>query len=151
VGARWLRVAAGVTVSITHSCLVLTIAATIGVISPSGNEVGPFLSIEQAARSNVVSEQRGRMVLHGTRLLGVVRDRTRGLICGFIVQVLQKATMAPLDSYRMVVVLYAVLGVLRLFFVNRLTSSAEVSLQKESDISAGLPKFLASPIHTASG
>jgi len=54
VGAL-LMVAAGVTFSITHSFLLLTIAATIGVISPSGNEVGPFLSIEQAALSNVVS------------------------------------------------------------------------------------------------
>ena len=74
-------------------------------------------------------------------LAGSFATALGALSAGFIVQVLQKATMAPLDSYRMVVVLYAVLGVLMLFFFNRLTSSAEVSLQKESDISAGLPKF----------
>src|SRR2546427_7869565 len=33
----------------------LVIAGTIGVVSPSGNEVGPFLSIEQAALAHVVS------------------------------------------------------------------------------------------------
>ncbi len=31
------------------------LAGTIGVISPSGNEVGPFLPIEQAALSEVLS------------------------------------------------------------------------------------------------
>ncbi len=140
VGAL-LMVAAGVTFSITHSFLLLTIAATIGVISPSGNEVGPFLSIEQAALSNVVSEQTRTHVFAWYALAGSFATALGALSAGFIVQVLQKATMAPLDSYRMIVVLYAVLGVLMLFFFNRLTSSAEVSLQKESDISAGLPKF----------
>src|SRR6266699_624274 len=52
-----LMVAAGVIFSLAHNFLFLTVAATIGVISPSGNEVGPFLSIEQAALTNVVSEQ----------------------------------------------------------------------------------------------
>jgi hypothetical protein len=33
---------------------LLTIAGTLGVISPSGNEVGPFWSIEQAALSQVI-------------------------------------------------------------------------------------------------
>jgi hypothetical protein len=33
---------------------MLIVAGTIGVISPSGHEVGPFLSIEQAALSHVV-------------------------------------------------------------------------------------------------
>ncbi len=34
-----------------------SLAGTIGVISPSGNEVGPFLSIEQAALSHVVTDR----------------------------------------------------------------------------------------------
>src|SRR5258708_5541315 len=136
-----LMIAAGAVFAITHSFLLLTIAATIGVISPSGNEVGPFLSIEQAALSSVISEQTRTNIFAWYALAGSFATALGALSAGFIVQVLQKATMAPLDSYRMVVVLYAVLGVLMLFFFNRLTSSAEVSLQKESDISAGLPKF----------
>jgi len=53
VGA-FLMAGAGFTFASTSSLLLLTIAGTIGVISPSGNEVGPFLSIEQAALSQVV-------------------------------------------------------------------------------------------------
>src|SRR5579864_8727924 len=47
VGAL-LMVCAGLTFAYTRSLLWLIVAGTLGVISPSGNEVGPFLSIEQA-------------------------------------------------------------------------------------------------------
>ena len=57
VGAA-LMVAAGVTFALTRNFVVLLVAATIGVISPSGNEVGPFLPIEQAALAQVVPSDR---------------------------------------------------------------------------------------------
>src|SRR5260370_42142730 len=49
-----LMAAAGSAFAFTHNFLLLIIAGTIGVISPSGNEVGPFLSIEQAALSHPI-------------------------------------------------------------------------------------------------
>jgi len=56
IGA-FLMAGAGLTFASTSSLLLLTIAGTIGVISPSGNEVGPFLPIEQAALSQVVADR----------------------------------------------------------------------------------------------
>ena len=50
-----LMAGAGVAFACTHNFFFLVVAGTIGVISPSGHEVGPFLSIEQAALSHVVS------------------------------------------------------------------------------------------------
>jgi predicted MFS family arabinose efflux permease len=52
IGAA-LMTAAGLAFASTRSVWLLIFAGTIGVISPSGNEVGPFLSIEQAALSHV--------------------------------------------------------------------------------------------------
>src|SRR5512136_1043068 len=46
VGAG-LMVFAGAVFALTGDFLLLVLAAVIGVISPSGNEIGPFLSIEQ--------------------------------------------------------------------------------------------------------
>ena len=43
-----LMAGAGMAFASTRNLLFLIVAGTIGVISPSGNEVGPFLSIEQA-------------------------------------------------------------------------------------------------------
>src|SRR6516225_1804145 len=50
-----LMAGAGLAFASTKNLVFLIIAGTIGVISPSGHEVGPFLSIEQAALSHVVS------------------------------------------------------------------------------------------------
>src|SRR5205814_2574389 len=52
-----LMAAAGLAFASTRNFVFLVVAGTIGVISPSGNEVGPFLSIEQAALSHVVPNQ----------------------------------------------------------------------------------------------
>src|SRR6266853_4647301 len=52
-----LMVAAGLVFASTSHLWLLILAGTIGVISPSGNEVGPFLSIEQAALSHVVMDR----------------------------------------------------------------------------------------------
>src|SRR5713101_1357439 len=52
-----LMAAAGVAFASTRHLWLLLLAGTIGVISPSGGEVGPFLSIEQAALSHVVTDR----------------------------------------------------------------------------------------------
>src|SRR5207247_1131448 len=52
-----LMVAAGLVFASTRTLWLLVLAGTIGVISPSGHEVGPFLSIEQAALSHVVTDR----------------------------------------------------------------------------------------------
>src|SRR5262245_54921815 len=49
-----LMSAAGLAFASTSNYILLLIAGAIGVISPSGNEIGPFLPIEQAALSQVV-------------------------------------------------------------------------------------------------
>src|SRR5262245_58585027 len=44
-----LMIFTGVGFALTSDFWLLLLAATVGVIGPSGNEIGPFLSIEQAA------------------------------------------------------------------------------------------------------
>jgi MFS family permease len=56
IGAA-LMAGAGLTFAVTGNWWLLVLAGTIGVISPSGHEVGPFLSIEQAALSHLVTDR----------------------------------------------------------------------------------------------
>jgi MFS family permease len=49
---------AGVLFALTDRVELLLIAAIIGIISPSGYEVGPFLPVEQAALSRIVPDER---------------------------------------------------------------------------------------------
>jgi predicted MFS family arabinose efflux permease len=86
-----LMVFAGMVFALTSNILLLTFAAIIGTISPSGNEVGPFQPIEQAALPQTAPDS------------------------------------TPLESYRVIVVGYALLGIVLALLFSRLSPTAEVS------------------------
>src|SRR2546422_8028846 len=123
-----LMAAAGLTFAYTRSLVFLVVAGTIGVISPSGNEVGPFLPIEQAALAHVVPNQTRTMVFAWYTLAGSFATAAGSLGGGALSHLLQKTTMAPVESYRIVVLLYAALGVVLAFLFTRLSPAAEVSV-----------------------
>ena len=121
-----LMVGAGVAFASTHNLLFLIIAGTIGVISPSGHEVGPFLSIEQAALSHIVSSRSRTEVFAWYTLAGSVATALGALCGGAASGIVQKASFSASDSYRAVVLLYAALGTALAFLFLSLSSSTEV-------------------------
>jgi MFS family permease len=127
-----LMSAAGVAFACTSNLLLLIIAGTIGVISPSGNEVGPFLSIEQAALSHVVPDRSRTEVFAWYTMAGSVATAMGALFAGMITRVLQKTTMTSSGMYRVVVILYAVIGALLAILFLRLSSAAEVRSSEEA-------------------
>jgi MFS family permease len=127
-----LMAAARLAFTCTHNLVFLIIAGTIGVISPSGNEVGPFLPIEQAVLAHVVRDRSRTEVFAWYTLAGSVATATGALFAGAITGALQKTTLAPVAAYRMVVVLYAVLGVLLAGLFFRLSSAAEVHSSRDA-------------------
>jgi MFS family permease len=125
IGAM-LMVAAGVTFAWTRNFLLLIVAGTIGVISPSGNEVGPFLSIEQAALAQVVSPAARTTVFAWYTLAGSFATAAGSLCGGVLAHVLQGSALVPLANYRVVVLLYAALGAALAVLFTRLSPAAEV-------------------------
>ena len=81
-GRGVLMVIAGAVFAATDWVPVLIIAATIGVISPTGNEVGPFLAIEQAALSQIVPDERRTATFAWYNLVGYVATATGALARG---------------------------------------------------------------------
>jgi MFS family permease len=132
-----LMAAAGLAFACTKNLLLLIIAGTIGVISPSGNEVGPFLSIEQAALSHVVSQGMRTEVFAWYTLAGSAATALGALFGGTVTHALQRTSMPAVGTYRAVVVLYAALGVLLAYSFTRLSPAAEVSLPQESSALPG--------------
>ena len=51
-----LMILAGLVFLLTNDPVWITLAAIIGIVSPSGGEIGPFLSIEQASLSQLVPD-----------------------------------------------------------------------------------------------
>ena len=120
-----LMVAAGVPFALSGDFTVLVLAATFGVISPSGNEVGPFLAIEQAALSQVLPEDRRTGVFAWYHLTGAFATAGGALAGGWTAQVLQSAGLAPAASYRVLVFAYAAVGLLLAGLVLRMSRAVE--------------------------
>ena len=133
-----LMAGAGVAFASTKNLLFLIIAGTIGVISPSGHEVGPFLSIEQAALSHVVPARSRTEVFAWYTLAGSAATALGALCGGAGAAIVQKASFSTSDSYRVVVLLYAALGVALALLFTRLSSSTEIepSAAEASGVSA---------------
>ena len=122
-----LMLFAGTLFSFTRSLPLLMIAAIIGVISPSGYEVGPFLAVEQAALSHAVPDKERTRVFAWYNLVGSFATALGALAGGGLSGILQKAGATPLNSYRAILLGYAAIGALLAYLFVRLSSAVEVS------------------------
>jgi MFS family permease len=127
-----LMVFAGILFALTRNFIFLLIAATIGVISPSGYEVGPFLSIEQAALSQIVSNERRTHIFAWYNLAGSFATALGALSGGVLVQGLQDSGVTPLGSYRMIVIGYAIIGFILGVLFTRLSPAVEIHADSDS-------------------
>jgi len=137
VGAG-LMVGAGAVFAVTREPLLLLVAATIGVISPSGNEVGPFLAVEQAALSQRIDATRRTSVFAWYNLVGSVATALGALSAGLLAGALQSGGTAPLESYRAVVLAYAVIGVVLALGFLQLSPAVETSAAPDPSIARRL-------------
>jgi MFS family permease len=109
VGAL-LVVAAGAVFVATPINPVQVAAATIGVISPAGQEVGPFLAVEQASLSQLVPAKNRTALFARYQLVGAFATAAGTLAGGAGAQLAIDAGAAPVDAYRLVIAAYAISG-----------------------------------------
>jgi MFS family permease len=144
-----LMLAAGAVFAFTGAFWLLLLAATIGVISPSGNEVGPFLPIEQAALSHVVGDEHRTGVFAWYNLVGSFATALGALCGGWLAGAARhgfvrdgmEVGLASLYGYRIVILAYAAGGLLLLYQFWRLSPAVEVDNKHLPPPSLlGLPK-----------
>lgn len=125
IGA-FLMMVAGVVFILTSNPLLLIIAAIIGVISPSGNEIGPFLPVEQAMLSQLVSKEQRTGIFAWYGLVGSLATAFGALAGGFLATLLQGRGMSTLDSYRVILLGYALIGGILALVFTGLSRECEV-------------------------
>jgi MFS family permease len=118
---------AGVVFSVTDVFVVLLAAAVVGVISPSGNEVGPFLAVEQASLAQATDDAERTRVLAWWNLVASFSTAAGALAGGAVAGALIAAGLAAADAYRSVIVLYAVLGLVLAALFTRVSPAIEVA------------------------
>jgi MFS family permease len=120
-----LMVVAGIVFAFTSWLPLLILAGTIGVLSPTGNEVGPFLAVEQAALSQAVGDARRTATFAWYNVAGYVATATGALGAGLLSGALIRSGVADADAYRAIVVGYALVGLAMAVLFERLGSRIE--------------------------
>ena len=139
VGAG-LMVLASVLFVYTRNFYLLLLASAIGVISPSGNEIGPFLSIEQASLAQLVRDEQRTRFFAWYNLVGSFATALGALTAGLLAQGLQGAGMSALASYRVIVLGYGGIGLVLLGLFLRLTPVIEVPALRAHESPAERPQ-----------
>jgi len=127
-----LMAGAGVAFVLTRNYLLLILAAIVGVISPSGNEIGPFLSVEQAGLTQLIPNKRRTRIFAWYNLAGSFATATGALAGGWLAQILQNNEWTALESYRLVLIGYAIGGLLLLVLFLNLSSQVEVEASPDT-------------------
>jgi MFS family permease len=126
IAGSLLMTAAGLVFAVTSWVPLLILAATIGVISPTGNEVGPFLAVEQAALSQATPDARRTPTFAWYNLAGYVATAIGALSAGFLSQALLAMGLVAVDAYRVIVIGYAIVGLLMAVVFWRVGAAVEV-------------------------
>ncbi len=134
-----LMVLAAILFAATRDFYLLLLAAIIGVISPSGYEVGPFLSIEQASLTQMIPARQRTNTFAWYNLVGSFATALGALAGGGGFQALQGLGYPALSSYRMILLFYGAAGLLLMLLFSRLSTAIEVPVNAPQAASNASP------------
>jgi MFS family permease len=126
IAGALLMIGAGLVFIFSRNPIVLVIAAIIGVISPSGNEIGPFLSVEQAALTQLLPGEKRTQAFAWYALAGSLATATGALSGGWLAQGLQQNGFSAFNAYRVVLAGYALGGVIMIGLFLSLSKAVEI-------------------------
>jgi MFS family permease len=145
-----LMVFGGIGMAVLDNFWLLLGAAIIGVLSPSGNEIGPFLAIEQACLAEVIRNEDRTRVFAWSHVLGFTANALGALAGGWLADVLQRRGWTPLASYRALLWLYAAFGMGLLVIFTLLGRNVE-TLKADPAGGRGVIPFSWHGLHEAKG
>jgi MFS family permease len=117
-----LMALAGSVFAVNSDPLILAIAAVFGTISPSGKEVGPFLSIEQAILPQTTQDLYRTKVFSAYNLVGSIFGALRAPAVGLPLLL----PLPPLSGYRFLLWSYVFCALLMMVLFALLSPSIEV-------------------------
>lgn len=115
----------------TRDFTFLVVAATLGVISPSGNEVGPFLAIEQVALAQTTRGSDRTALFAWYNLAGSFATAIGSLVGGLVSGAMLTRGFGPAASYRAPLLGYALIGLVLALLFTRLSPAVETTAKHE--------------------
>jgi MFS family permease len=129
-----LMAAASVVFALTDQVLLLALAAILGTISPSGKEVGPFLSVEQAILPQTTTDARRTEVFAAYNLVNSLATALGALV----VAVPALLGLTELRGYQLLIWGYAASAIVLLLLFARLSPAVEAGEQEAARPGLGL-------------
>ncbi len=121
--AALLMALAGVAFLLTSNVVLLSLAAVVGTISPSGKEVGPFLSLEQAILPQTTGDDRRTSLFAAYNLVGALSGAFGALAAALP----RLAGLSLGAGFHVLLGAYAATAVVLLLLYTRLSPKAEVA------------------------
>ncbi|KAJ9606579.1 hypothetical protein H2200_008587 [Cladophialophora chaetospira] len=132
-----LMVASGIVFALASNYWVLLAAAVFGVISPSGNEIGPFRAVEEGMLASLSVDHDMSDIFAWHIVAGTLGVSFGTFSAGWIMVALQKLlSWTEQRSYRGIFVLYAIIGMAKLVVATVLSDASELPKKSEERDSA---------------
>lgn len=102
---------AGALLALSNNFWLLAIGAVMGIISPAGQEGGPFAALEQSLLPTLVRTENLTHVFSWYNLAGFIPAAFGALAAGLWVDLMDKLGVAHIDAYRYLFAIYALSGI----------------------------------------
>ncbi|KAL4749493.1 hypothetical protein BDW72DRAFT_214067 [Aspergillus terricola var. indicus] len=130
-----LMVGSGVVFALSGNYWWLLTAAVLGVISPSGNEIGPFKAVEESTLAHLTPKECLRDILLWYSLFGTAGTALGVMACGWVINLLEsECGWEYIPACRTIFFAYAAIGAFKFAL------SVALSHKVEADIKTSKPK-----------
>ena len=137
IAGALLMAVAGWVFAVSDNPILLMIAAIFGTISPSGKEVGPFLSLEQAILPQTTSDQNRTAIFSAYNLVGSFA----GALGALAVSLPSFFSLTAIAGYRFLIWGYVASAILLALLFTLLSPQVEAKKKTEStSVNLGLQK-----------
>ncbi|PYH43488.1 putative MFS transporter [Aspergillus saccharolyticus JOP 1030-1] len=111
----------------------LLAAAVLGVISPSGNEIGPFRAVEESTLAHLTPHEELSDIFAWYSLLGNAGTALGMISCGWAIKALQDTKGCDfITACRVMFFVYAAIGLLKLVLTLCLSREVEATQEKRA-------------------
>lgn len=124
-----MMAASGLVFAVTENFYALLFASIIGVVSPSGVEVGPFRAIEESSLAHICAMEHRSDIYAWYTMLGALGSSIGSVSGGWIIELSQTwFGLEVLQSYKVLFLSYMILGLLK--YMSNLFLSEAVELEE---------------------
>ncbi|KAE8157419.1 major facilitator superfamily domain-containing protein [Aspergillus tamarii] len=126
-----LMVGSGVIFALFDNFWILLAAAVLGVISPSGNEIGPFRAVEESTLAHLTPHESLSDIFAWYSLIGTAGTALGMMACGWAINLLQvNRGWQFIAACQMIFFAYAAIGALKFILTAVLSQHVEAEKQK---------------------